>query len=205
MTQTIEVYSIDELSPEVKQKVIDNNRTINTDGFEWWDMTYDDFVTIASKFGFMLDKRAIYFSGFSNQGDGASFECKYILLSDWKRAHKSIAELKAYAPVDKELERIFKWYQKQIKSLHWTPEDESVSVYREGYYYHSHTMRATIDDDTDKTPPDIDAMVLAEARELADWLYATLERECEYLESDEVVLDTLKINEYTFTESGTMV
>ncbi len=39
-------------------------------------------------------------------------------------------------------------------------------------------------------------------RDLADWLYRQLEREYEYLTSDESVEETIIANEYTFTEAG---
>ena len=45
--------------------------------------------------------------------------------------------------------------------------------------------------------------VITEAlRDLARWLYRQLEREYEYLTSDEAVDDAITANEYTFTEDG---
>lgn len=39
-------------------------------------------------------------------------------------------------------------------------------------------------------------------RDLARWLYRRLEREYDYLSSDEAVDETIEANEYTFTEAG---
>ena len=39
-------------------------------------------------------------------------------------------------------------------------------------------------------------------RDLARWLYRQLEREYEFLSSDEVVDEAITANEYTFTASG---
>ncbi|WFE73973.1 hypothetical protein P8S53_12375 [Roseinatronobacter sp. S2] len=39
-------------------------------------------------------------------------------------------------------------------------------------------------------------------RDLARWLYRKLERECDYLTSDEVVDEAIIANKYAFTESG---
>jgi hypothetical protein len=39
-------------------------------------------------------------------------------------------------------------------------------------------------------------------KDLNRWLYRTLEKEYEYLSSDEAIIETIEANEYTFTESG---
>ena len=39
-------------------------------------------------------------------------------------------------------------------------------------------------------------------RDLARWLYRQLEREYDYLTSDESVDDAIRANNYTFTETG---
>ncbi len=49
---------------------------------------------------------------------------------------------------------------------------------------------------------DAEESVAEALRDLARWLYRQLEREYEYLSSDEVVDDTIVANEYTFTEAG---
>ena len=49
---------------------------------------------------------------------------------------------------------------------------------------------------------DAGEIVTEALRDLADWLYRQLEREYEYLTSDESVEETIIANEYTFTEAG---
>ena len=44
--------------------------------------------------------------------------------------------------------------------------------------------------------------VIEALRDLARWLYRQLEREYEYLSSDEAVDETIAANQYTFTETG---
>ena len=39
---TITLYSFDELPPEVQEKVLDDNRTINVD-YGWYDFVYDSW------------------------------------------------------------------------------------------------------------------------------------------------------------------
>ena len=50
--------------------------------------------------------------------------------------------------------------------------------------------------------PDAQEIVTEALRDLARWLYRQLEREYEYLSSDEIVDETIVANGYTFTESG---
>ncbi len=49
---------------------------------------------------------------------------------------------------------------------------------------------------------DAEEAVIEALRDLARWLYRQLEREYEYLTSDEAVDEAIIANEYTFTETG---
>ncbi len=49
---------------------------------------------------------------------------------------------------------------------------------------------------------DAEDIVTEALRDLARWLYRQLEREYEYLTSDEAVDEAIAANEYTFTEAG---
>ena len=49
---------------------------------------------------------------------------------------------------------------------------------------------------------DAEGVVIEALRDLARWLYRQLEREYDYLSSDEAVDETIIANEYTFTEAG---
>ena len=106
------VFTIDELSDAAKE----NARIWYRDqGLpdEWYDFVYEDFETICGILGVTLatspvrlygggtrDKSQVNFSGFWNQGDGASFAGHY---SHAKGAAKAI---RAHAPQDTELHRI---------------------------------------------------------------------------------------------------
>lgn len=61
-----------ELSDEIKEKVIKKHWTINIDNYEWWDYIINNFQKeLQDDYGFSNVK--ICFSGFASQGDGASF------------------------------------------------------------------------------------------------------------------------------------
>jgi hypothetical protein len=49
---------------------------------------------------------------------------------------------------------------------------------------------------------DAEEIVIEALRDLARWLYRQLEREYEYLSSDEIVDESIIANDYTFTGSG---
>lgn len=49
---------------------------------------------------------------------------------------------------------------------------------------------------------DAEEIVIEALRDLARWLYRQLEREYDYLSSDEAVDETITANEYTFTKAG---
>jgi len=49
---------------------------------------------------------------------------------------------------------------------------------------------------------DAEDVVIEALRDLARWLYRQLEREYEFLTSDEAVNETIAANDYTFTETG---
>ena len=49
---------------------------------------------------------------------------------------------------------------------------------------------------------DVEDVITEALRDLARWLYRQLEREYEYLTSDEAVDESIVANDYTFTGSG---
>jgi hypothetical protein len=61
-----------------KDELIDKHRYWNVEHIDWWDCTYDDFKEQMTAIGIRVDR--MYFSGFSSQGDGACFEGR---VEDW--------------------------------------------------------------------------------------------------------------------------
>jgi hypothetical protein len=72
-TMEVKVLKYNELSDEVKEKVLDKLRDINTE-HEWYEYSLDEWKTKLEEKGFF--DAEIYFSGFSSQGDGACFDAK---------------------------------------------------------------------------------------------------------------------------------
>ena len=63
----------------IADKILDKYRHINVEHVDWWDYVYENFKEDMKKEGIDVDK--IYFSGFSSQGDGACFEGR---VGDWE-------------------------------------------------------------------------------------------------------------------------
>lgn len=193
-TITKEIFTFDELGDSAKENAREWYRQCNLD-YEWWDSVYDDFDQICEILG--VSVREKYFTGFWSQGDGACFFGSY---SYAKGCAKRIRE---YAPNDKELHRIADELVK-LQSHHFYQLNATISrYYGAGSYEHSGTMSV---DTSHNWHNELDDSVIEDMRDLlrdlADWFYRQLEREYEYLQSDEVVDENIEANGYEFTEEG---
>lgn len=197
-TQTIEqtIYSYsDLLLPEndwLKEIIIkkwQNENGMNID-YDWYECVYDDFKTeIAPKQGFKVDK--IYFSGFSSQGDGAMFEGR---VTDFS---KFISD-----------SRINKLINIGLISL-------EASFEHSGHYYHEKSYEINFDvygTDYDKHTNIeeyfhniIQDEIKEKYEDLCKNLYRNLEKEWNYLQSDDSILETIASIGYEFDEYGNIV
>ena len=202
------VYRLIELSGDAKDKA---RAWYREGGFDddWYDAVYEDFQRVAEILGLDLKTRTvrlmgggtrqdpcIWFRGFWSQGDGACFETRY---SYRKAAPRRIRE---YAPQDTELHRIADALQAvQRRNFYQLRAEAS----HRGHYYHEYCMAISVERDSptyqDMTA-DAEEGVIEVLRDLARWLYRQLEREYDYLSSDEVVDEAIIANGYTFTEAG---
>src|SRR3984957_18311976 len=175
------VYDFAELSDAAKQKARAWFR--ETIDHDWWDSVTDDFEQICPILGVTLATRAvrlmgggtrqkpcIWFSGFWSQGDGACFEGRYAYAP---RARRRIRD---YAPQDTELHRI----ADTLQAPHFY--QLTASSRQTGWYSHAYAMTFDIDRDgpagqaiAGRTEDDL----VTALRDLANWLYRTLEREYE--------------------------
>ena len=80
----IKVYSFDELPEDIQEAVIAKHRDVNTKYINWYQNTLDYWTERLEKMGFMNARIDFDFSGFYNQGDGASFtaDCDSNLVMD---------------------------------------------------------------------------------------------------------------------------
>ena len=204
----ITVYTIDELSDAAKEAARAWYRQSCLD-YEWYDFVYEDFETICGILGVTLrtspvglygggtrDKPHLYWTGFWNQGDGASFEGSY------SHARGAAKAIRAHAPKDDELHRIADTLQAvQRRNFHQL----HAAISQRGRYYHEHTMAIEVERDSPTWQPptdDAEDAVTEAMRDLARWLYRQLRAEYEHLTSDTAIDETLAANEWSFTSAG---
>lgn len=202
------VYRLDELDDRAKEKA----RAWYRDGgfdYDWYEFVYEDFERVCDILGVTLATRAvelygggtrskprIWFSGFWSQGDGACFEGRY------EYAKSAAAKIRSYAPKDTKLRAIADALQAiQRRNFYQL----YAHINHHGHYYHEYCMAIDVGRNSSNwqdMTADAEEAITEALHDLARWLYRQLEREYEYLASDETVDDTIRANDYTFTASG---
>ena len=202
-----EVFTYSELSESAKETARKWYRIASQGDNFYAECVYEDAAQIADLMGIDLCqtstntgtyKPTIYYSGFSSQGDGASYECRY------RYKPGTLKAVTAYAPKDTELHRIAKALQDIQKRYFY----KLVATSRHsGHYYHSGCMRVIVEhsDDSYRDISDAEDTVTQCLRDFADWIYSQLEKAYYWENSDENIAETIAANEYKFTEYGDKV
>lgn len=139
----------------------------------------------------------VFWSGFSCQGDGASFE------GNFRPRDGNCERVKEYAPQDEKLHGIAQAFDEAFKLAGTTTY---CSISTRGNYSHSNSMEFEFDwcDDTvsEENFEAAQKLVIEACRDFADWIYRQIEQGYEYQTSDEAIAEAMEANEYTFTEEG---
>ena len=226
-------FTYEQLSHSAQQQALcDYAESID---YNWWEIIYEDFENTAKEAGFEVgstyDNRGhyrphIYFSGFYSQGDGASFEGSF--YGDMFKESCPIGKLVR----DNYPELVAKIKALRARNKMEGYDDFTVIIYGEilqsGNYSHSHTMRVSgfrlnidapsrhlLPEDSElldevesllsDAESEIEECLLDKARDLADDLYSTLEKEYDYLTGEESFLQAIEANEWRFDEDGSLV
>lgn len=198
------------LSSFDQQTILDKYRDVNLCD-DWWDGIYTDFVLDMQALGIHIDTRTqrtakghiweepdISFSGFSSQGDGASFAGRMYCSDLLCRMEKIPAAQEMYARYKSDLDCHIVWSSK-------------------GHYCHSSSMKFDFEYDLPDVDDDAPALRQAAQQQVrdefdsvmeeffenlkkeikghADDLYIKLEEENDYLSDDEQVLEALIAND----------
>lgn len=196
ITVTINTYTFPELSEKAKDKARQYYHDVYmSDGF-WYECIIEDAKEVGKILGFDIEN--IYFSGFWSQGDGASWS------GDYRYEKGAPAKVAGYTGKDSELIRIAQGLQ-DIQRRNFYKLVASVS--RTGYYCHSHTMRADVEDRTDpyRDVSGAEEDLLKLFRDFADWIYSNLEKEYDYRTSDAAIAEDFDANGVLFTADGSVV
>lgn len=205
-TVEVQVFKFSELSDSAKEKARDWYR----EGYDF-DPEYEPFETAARLLGIDLTEQrtnrkgktytanTIQYSGFSSQGDGASFTGSY------KFVPRCCDTIRENFGTDTRLWAI----ADGLTALHnrlrllqggWL----AGTITQEGRYVHKYTMDATATNDLDGEELSIELSkeFLELMRDFAEWIYRGLEQEYDWRQSDECVDESMESNEYEFTEDG---
>lgn len=192
---TLVTYNLSELDPAIQEKIIERNRDINVDFDDWHDFVLDYWQDEKlPELGFV--DATIHYTGFWNQGDGASFDATVDIIK-FLRSHHLCNQFRT----------LFNAIQNGVYV-------EAV-IRQSGHYYHEHTM--SIDASfyyypSDYTPDHaerldyqssyLEGLILDTAKDLARKIYQELQQAYEADISDEAVKDCLEANECQFLEDG---
>lgn len=210
------VFKYSELSDSAKSTARDWYRSASCGDNFFAESVCDDAATIGAIMGIDLCQTrktkldgspiytpTIYYSGFSNQGDGACFESTYRYKKGALSALRK--HISGESKGDRELLRICKELQDIQRKYFYRLQ---ASTKHSGHYYHSGCMRVSVDyvgdyaeRETDKGEDEITQAL----RDFADWIYDQLESAYDWENSDENVAEVITINEYDFTEDGEIV
>lgn len=217
--QETKVYTYDELSDKAKEKARNWYREGNLD-YDWWDCSYEDFANRAQELGIDLRQKPvklmngktryvpeIYFSGFYHQNSGSSF------AGTWRASDMKLEALKEECPTEAELHRIGAELESVVKED--AEMSASITAHRDNWIRveveDGETIAEQLNELEYKSP---EYITLAEAcknreetvidamRDFNHWIYKRLEAEYEWLNADEQVEESIRCNEYEFTEDG---
>ena len=178
-TKVINTYSAAELEGRAKENALEWLRE-GLD-YEWYDFVFDDAKKCASILGIEIGD--IYFS----MDVGACFNGRFSYAKGWKKA------LKEYAPIDTELLRIGQELQAIQKPYFYNLSGmiESNDRYK--------TTKAAFHWSEDNMPVEDLSQVFTD---FAHWIYRSLEKEYEWLTSEDQLIETAKANGYAFDSEG---
>lgn len=190
----ITVYSFSELADDVKSKVLDSFRDINTET-EWYECVLDEWTERLEEYGFIKPK--IYFSGFGSQGDGACFDAGIDVKQIEGKFALSLPE------------RLIPPFSRHRHAFENFLAESELRIITTNFRY-SHENCRSIDYSTARSHgkyflPFLEAFaewLEAERKSLAQQIYRALEKEFDYLTSDEAVKETIEANDYEFTTTG---
>lgn len=213
------VYHYKELSDKAKEKAREWYREGHLD-YDWWDCLYGDFANRAQELGVDLRQKPvklmngktryepeIYFSGFHHQGSGSSFS------GTWRAWDMNPDKLKRECPTDNELHRISNILvdcaneDGEATATVYLKGDNSIGV----KVCNGSTLTEQFDElDLDlpeyeqmsQAFKDREAAITEALRDFNRWMYQCLEKEYEWLSSDEQLEESIVSNEYEFTEDG---
>jgi hypothetical protein len=178
---------------DVQEAILGRYRDYNTQDEDWFEFVKENFIEACAALG--IEVTAAYFSGFSSQGDGASFTGHYTYkkgaLAQVKKDYPTWSALHEAA---RELQEVQKYHKYQLEA----------DIGKCGRHVHEQTMNVTLSSGCryDNIRDDAEPIVLEVMQCLAREYYENLEDEYEYRTGDEALKETFDANGCLFSEDG---
>ena len=170
--ETINVYRYDELSEEVKERVLERMSDVNVD-YKWWEFVFEDAETIGLKLE-AFDLGSTYRGAY----------CDGTWIDDAEEAAEKILQ----------------------------EHGEECETYKDALDFQAELKQAMLiyERHEDYDPESMEFEDSAEYEDMCEEFLRTLledyriilEKEYEYLTSEEAIVDTIEANEYEFTKDG---
>lgn len=178
-TIEVPVYTYDEFPN--KEKLLEKYRSFNVE-HKWYDYIEAEFKEDSGKLGY--EDIEINFSGFWNQGDGASFTAS-VDLAKWIASHDPEKYKPLLAEIDEGLIAV------KIKRV-------------SSHYYHENTCSVDMEylGENEPLANELAEDIESERKSLSVKLYDDLNSAYDELTSDESVAESLRANEYEFMPDG---
>ena len=208
-TVTIEkrVGTLEELSPELQEKVIDHFREFVSQDY---DLSYviSEFCDIANEIGLVVDENNVHFSGFYCQSDGSSFSGK--VTNPLLFIGKEFDNYKKWFSSEKEFNDFKRWctfiltnndFRIDIKEQRGYDVYANVDITMESYYRDG--VKSKVLKQEYEFFPVLERMIEEKARGMNFELYKNLESEYEYCTSDDYIIEFIEANGIEFNlETG---
>lgn len=217
----VKVYHYDELSEQAKKKAREWFAKDYPD-YDWWDYLYEDFDKRAAELGIELSRKPvklmngktryepeIYFTGFYHQGSGSSFTGR------WRAWDMNPDKLKSECPTETELHRIADvlancakedeelWADIKADRDNWihvkVNDGETIAERLNNLEYKSAEYNQLAQACQQREDEVLEAL-----RDFNRWIYKQLKTEYEYLTSEKQIEESIRANEYEFTEDGSI-
>lgn len=192
VTETRQIYQYAELTTTAKEYA--HQQHIQNIDYEWWDFIYENIKQAGIIMGIEISR--IYFSGFSNQGDGACFDGFY------KYAKGSSKKIREEFPEILELHRIADNLSALQRSYFYSLQ---ARIKHSGHYYHKYCTIIDVDDANDREISDyVQKSIEDNLRDFMEQIYQWLAEEYDYLISEENFIESANDNELEFTSDGNL-
>ena len=188
------MFKFADLSDAAKAKAIESHRYDLVDDDFWSACTIEMFKENLESKGFRDVE--ISFSGFSSQGDGASFTSGVINVEEFLRSQGCYSKYRRYVPNNNYNDITYSLKVTRFHGCRYVHEN-SVFVDESWGYTSTENQENKIREIVEM----ISEFVKDESREI----YKALECDYDGHTTDEAIAEHLTINEYEFTEDGEMI